>query len=479
MIFILLTIRYEGEHGKDFSFLLHKHPDRVQTFPLAFGKAHVFYPEYTVDSSTVALLLDIDPIELVRKNEKKTGSRQGLTLEHYVNDRPYVASSFLSVAIAQVLSSALSGRSKIRPDLVDEKLLLTAQVSVIRSRGGEVAVRKIFEPLGYEVELKGGLLDEQFPEWGSSSTYHLTLRGYVRLKDLLSQLYICLPALDQEKHYFVGEHEIEKLLQKGEDWLPTHPMKEFIIQRYLKHQRSLAKEAIQRLEQISSPAKDFFESTKQEQSFEKPIRLHELRLDTVVKKIKELGVSKVIDLGCGEGKLIKRLVQNKKIKYIKGMDLSIRSLKIAKDRLKFMDQEKVELFQGSLIYQDPRTQEMEAATLVEVIEHIELEMLPMIEKNIFEYMKCKYVVVTTPNVEYNVLFDGIKPGQFRHSDHRFEWTRTEFEAWAEQIKQKYSYQAEIFPLGEEHPEVGAPSQMAVFERTYGNVGVNQHENHAT
>src|SRR5215831_14150504 len=119
---MLLTVTTTHRPASDLSFLLHKHPGRCQSFDLSFGKAHVFYPEAHEERCTACLLLDVDPVGLARGSHGKNNAE----LAQYVNDRPYTASSFLSVAIAQVFGSALQGRSKDRPELAGTPLPLTA-----------------------------------------------------------------------------------------------------------------------------------------------------------------------------------------------------------------------------------------------------------------------------------------------------------------------------------------------------------------
>jgi 3' terminal RNA ribose 2'-O-methyltransferase Hen1 len=242
---MLLTITSTASPATDLGFLLHKNPAKSQTFDLSFGKVHVFYPEATEQRCTAALLLDVDPVALVRTRRGPAG--EGGALEQYVNDRPYVASSFMSVAIARTLASALGGSSKGRPELVDAKLPLIARIAVLPCRGGELLLRKLFEPLGYSVSAEHHGLDEKFPEWGEGPYYTVELSQAIPLKDLLTHLYVLIPVLDAEKHYWVGQDEVEKLLKRGEGWLQAHPERELIVKRYLRHQKRLATEALERL----------------------------------------------------------------------------------------------------------------------------------------------------------------------------------------------------------------------------------------
>ncbi len=158
---MLLTITTTHQPATDLGYLLHKNPARLHSFELSFGQAHVFYPEANAERCTAALLLDVDPVGLVRNRKGPAG--EGGTLDQYVNDRPYVASSLLSVAISRVLNTALGGRSKNRPELAQTAIPLQAKLSVVPCRGGEKFLRRLFEPLGYEVSAQHHSLDERFP----------------------------------------------------------------------------------------------------------------------------------------------------------------------------------------------------------------------------------------------------------------------------------------------------------------------------
>jgi len=218
---MLLTITTTHRPATDIGYLLGKNPNRLQTFPTAFGQTHVFYPVVGEDKCTIALLLDIDPIALVR-GRRGSGADSGL-LSQYVNDRPYVASSFLSVAIASVFGAGMKGSTKDRPVLAETAIPLTARIPAVPCRGGESFLRKLFEPLGYQVECTQLALDNRFPEWGESSYFSVRISGNARLKDLLTHLYVLLPVLDNAKHYWVGPDEIQKLLDRGAGWLEKHP----------------------------------------------------------------------------------------------------------------------------------------------------------------------------------------------------------------------------------------------------------------
>jgi 3' terminal RNA ribose 2'-O-methyltransferase Hen1 len=211
---MLLTITTTHQPATDLGYLLHKNPARMQSFELSFGKAHVVYPEASTQRCTVALVLDVDPVGLVRGRRGAEGD--GGTLTQYVNDRPYVASSFLSVAMNNVFGTAMSGRSKDRPELAAQSLPLKARIAVVSSRGGADFLRRLFEPLGYAVETTSEPVEPETTEPSPSRYFTVTLSGEKRLADLLTHLYVLIPVLDDEKHYWVGDDEVEKLIRHGE-----------------------------------------------------------------------------------------------------------------------------------------------------------------------------------------------------------------------------------------------------------------------
>ncbi|MGH9767080.1 MAG: 3' terminal RNA ribose 2'-O-methyltransferase Hen1 [Blastocatellia bacterium] len=463
---MLLTITNTQPPATDLGYLLHKNPVRPQSFDLTFGRAHVFYPEATDERCSAALLLDVDPVGLVRNRRGPSG--EGRALEQYVNDRPYVASSFLSVAIARVFGSALAGRSKERESLVEARLPLEAAISVLPCRGGEEFLRRLFEPLGYVVTARRRALDEQFPEWGESQYFTVELRSRCRVRDMLSHLYVLIPVLDNDKHYWVGDDEVEKLLRHGSSWLASHPEREMITRRYLKHRHSLVKEALSQLVEEDADAKAE-QHANEEAVIEERISLNAQRINAVVTALTQCGARRVVDLGCGEGKLLRALLEEKSFTEIAGVDVSYRALEIARDRLKLdrlpqKPQSRIRLMQGSLTYRDRRLAGYDAATVIEVIEHLDPPRLSAFERVLFELAKPGAVVMTTPNVEYNVKFDGLPAGRLRHKDHRFEWTRNEFQDWANSAAERFEYSVRFAPIGAEDEIVGAPTQMAVFIR---------------
>jgi 3' terminal RNA ribose 2'-O-methyltransferase Hen1 len=429
--------------------------------------ATVFYPESNDDRCTVALLLEIDPVALVRRRGPAGEGRQ---LEQYVNDRPYTANSFLCVAMGRVFNTAMSGRSKERQELADSEIPLSAHLPVVAARGGHDLVRRLFEPLGYELSFQGAMLDETFPAWGESPYVSLTISGTKRLQDFLTHLYVLVPVLDNEKHYWVDDDEIEKLLRRGEGWLGSHPEKDLIVSRYLKRQRSLAREALDRLMAADNPAEQFSEMTETAEVQSTPSRsLHSQRLETVAAALKATGAKRILDLGCGEGKLLRLLLAEQQFDFMLGMDVSWRSLETAKERLRLDEmperqRQRLDLIQGSLTYKDKRLSGYDAAAIVEVIEHLDAPRLATFERIVFEFARPQHVILTTPNADYNAIFATLPAGEFRHDDHRFEWSRQQFQDWAEPLAARFDYSVRFVPVGPLDQQHGAPTQMAIFSR---------------
>lgn len=466
---MLLTITTTHKPASDLGYLLHKHPDRFQTQKITRGEAHVFYPEVSDERCTVALLVELDPVELVRG--KATGDRQQFSLQQYVNDRPYVASSFMSVAILKAFRTAMSGTCEGRQELADAAIPLEAHVSMVPCRGGLGLLGQLFEPLGYEIDAVPHPLDEKFPEWGESPYMTVTLRHTIQLSKLLTHLYVLLPVLDDAKHYFVSKDEVETLLRRGEGWLDEHPARDLITRRYLKHRFSLTQAALEQLVAEDAPRADEAEEEHQleEAQIEAQISLNEQRMGAVAAAIKQTGAARVLDLGCGEGKLLAMLMQDRDYRELVGMDVSPRVLESAARKLRLedmprMQRERLTLMQGSLMYRDERLKDFDAAAVVEVIEHLDAPRLAAFERVVFEHAKPANVIVTTPNREYNSMWESLPAGEFRHKDHRFEWSREEFQTWASGVADRFGYSVQFIPIGPEDAAVGSPTQMGVFSR---------------
>lgn len=464
---MLLTITNNTKPATDLGFLLHKHPSKIQSFPMSFGSANVFYPYASEEQCMVALLLEVDPVKLVRGNHTKSGN-QGM-LDQYVNDRPYTISSFMSVAIANCFGTALSGKEKEHPLLATKSMDLAVRMPVLPCKGGDSILNRLFTPLGYKIKAQPHLLDSKFTQWGKSEYYTVELHYFGLLSELLSHLYVLIPVLDDEKHYWVAEDEVSKLLRHGGKWFEQHPERQLIAARYLKHQKKLVRDVLARLvdEDNSDPEQKAELFGKEEYELEKRISLNEQRLFSVINVLKDCGMQKLIDLGCGEGRLLKELLPDRYFTRITGLDVSFRTLQIAKKRLQLEQyappvRNRLNLIHGSLLYRDKRLIGYDAAVVMEVIEHLDPARLAVFERNLFEFARPKAVIITTPNIEYNIKFENLPAQKLRHKDHRFEWTREEFQTWAKHIAIQFGYKVNFKPIGNEDQLVGAPTQMGIF-----------------
>lgn len=464
-----VTLTSTAEPATDLGYLLHKHPDRAQSIEVSSGRAHVFYPEATDARCTAAVLLEIDPIALVR------GRRHGgeaFSLGQYVNDRPYAAGSMLAVALGKLFRTALAGRCDARPELVDQILPLEITIPALTSVGGIGLVRDLFEPLGWMVEADEIPLDETMPEWGSARYLATTLRGEHVLSSALSHLYVLLPVLDSAKHYWVSRDEVDKLLRAGGTWLADHPQRELITRRYLAHQRDLVATATARLADIDDAPADALDDavSDEPEAFARPLAV--ARRQAVLDVLARLQSRRVVDIGCGEGFLLHDLIRDPSYTEVVGADVSARALELASrrmnvDRMPDSQRARLRLVQSSLTYRDERLRGFDAAVLMEVIEHIDAERLPALEATVFAHARPGVVIVTTPNREFNVRFGTLPAGTMRHRDHRFEWSRAEFGDWADGVAARHGYTVEYLPVGDDDPELGPPTQLAVFRATGG------------
>lgn len=509
---MLLTVTLTGPQAGVLGHLLHKHPERVQTFELPVGRATVFYPESATsddesvlsiepgrksrparrgressdDRTTVALLLETDPVGMVKRRLKQ---RDGLSLTDYVTDRPYAASSMLAVALGRVFSTALNGRSDSHPEQAASPLPLELRIPAVPGRGGsepagDGLIRRLFEPLGWQVRSCEAPYGPD-GSWGRAPYLDVTLTGSVRLAGALSQLYILLPVLDDAKHYWVSPDEVDKLLRRGEGWLKDHPERELIVRRYLRSRRSFVEDATARLNALddlepdeADPADDpqgvFDAPTSGVQpqcgelgeagGIRTPLKVH--RLNTVMGVVHEIGAHRVVDLGCGEGYYLRALLEDPAITEVIGVDVSPRVLEYAErrlglDRRSDHQRAKLTLRQSSVTYRDDALAGFDAILLIEVIEHLEPDRIASLESSVFGAARPGHVIVTTPNREYNRVFE-LPEGRLRHPDHRFEWTRPEFTAWAERVAATHGYRVEFRTVGDIDPDAGSPTQLAVF-----------------
>ena len=484
-VFLSITARTDGgpvePPATDVGHLLHKHPERVHTAAATGGSVHVLYPVATATECTVAVVLDVDPLDLGpggagRRGRGRPPGGEGAGLGEYINDRPYAATSLLAVALGAVFRTAMAGRCPARPELVDRLWHLRVDVPALPSgsaSGGADLVERLFAPLGWQVDARPVPLDTTRPDWGDSPYVTLVLTGTQRVADALAHLYVLLPVLDGTKHYWVGDDEVDKLLRAGERWLPGHPERELIARRYLAHQSGLVRAALARPADVDDTSPEAVDDAVPEEAGGGVRPLVQLRHEAVLAAVTASGARRMIDWGCGDGALLRHLLALPQVAEIVGVDVSSRALEIAARRLR-LDRlpentagerlaRRVRLLQSSLTYTDARLRGYDAAVLMEVVEHVDAERLPALEHAVFGAARPGTVVVTTPNAEHNVRY-GLRPGQLRHPDHRFEWTRAEFAAWTAAVAGRYGYAVGLGGVGDDDPEVGAPTQLAVLTR---------------
>jgi 3' terminal RNA ribose 2'-O-methyltransferase Hen1 len=289
---------------------------------------------------------------------------------------------------------------------------------------------------------------------------------------------VLIPVFDYRKHYWIGDEEVDKLLAHGSPWLEKHPEKVFITRRYFSKLGHFTRRALERLDRLDNgeggaenPAAEEETALEpaEDEAGAKALRLNDQRLLAVLAELKTSGAKSVLDMGCGEGNLLRLMIKEKSFTAIAGTDVSAAALERAAGRLKLdslgdEQKKRISLFQGSLCYRDKRFKNYDAAAIVEVIEHLDENRLPALEAVVFADAAPAVVVVTTPNADYNVHYQGLAADFFRHSDHRFEWNRPQFRAWADSAAARFGYSVRFEDIGEQDEEQRTPTQMAVFKK---------------
>ncbi|QDP95682.1 3' terminal RNA ribose 2'-O-methyltransferase Hen1 [Microlunatus elymi] len=290
----------------------------------------------------------------------------------------------------------------------------------------------------------------------------------------MRHLYVLLPVLGGRKHYWVGPDEVDKLLRAGAGWLPDHPERELIMNRYLAFRHGYVQDATDRLLGV-----DVGHLPKGPEPVEGPVTqprrtLAQGRQGAVLELLIKSGARRVVDLGCGEGTLLLQLARDAQFVEILGADASPRALdraerRLSEARLSERQRERIRLRQSSVTYRDPELAGFDAVVLMEVIEHLDQDRIPDLERTVFGAARPRAVIITTPNRDANTAFAGLADGGLRHRDHRFEWSRTEFARWADETAAAYGYDASLHGidtdgLADLNTALGAPTQAAVFTR---------------
>ncbi len=332
-----------GHRPLDLPWLLAKNPANAHRFDLSVGEAHVLFEECSETRCALCLYVEVDAVGLVR------GRKRGdaLSLGAYVNERPYAGGTLLGIALNRAFRSALAGKCKDRPELLELEWPLEIRIPTLRVRGSERFLRACFEPLGYQVQVDNVPLDPNFEDWGPSRFMDTTLRIEASPRAVLSHLVVLLPVLADDKHYWVSTAEVDKLMAKGGAWLAEHPEHEQITSRFLKGQRSLVRQALERLVGAEAEA----DAQAAEDALERPMTLNQRRMQVFAEVLGEQPGS-VIDLGCGEGRLLYRLAKDKRFTRVTGADVSARALEIAERRVERIPERlkpRVSLIQAALV----------------------------------------------------------------------------------------------------------------------------------
>ncbi|MFC4100784.1 3' terminal RNA ribose 2'-O-methyltransferase Hen1 [Paenibacillus xanthanilyticus] len=461
-----IIIRADGAGANMLSHLLAKNPNNLYEREEKGAKVRLVYTVCDEQRTEAVLHVSPDPIELVK------GSPDSYDITQYINDREFVTSSLFCTYIRPSLGTALNGKPKETfAEWVSHKFALTLSFGPVASNLPEPVVEQLFASLGYEVEQERGEADYPFALKHRSSVRYITLRGRQTLQTALRQLFILMPVLDDYKHYFIGEAEVEKLERYGEGWLEAHPQRELIVKRTLRFA-----DVIERYEANREPAREeqngaaepAAEAASLADGAEPApkVRLNEQRYQAICETVQGLEHKRtVVDFGSGEGKLSARLAELAGVQEVMAVEPSAIARKRAADRFAKLAERGQgvvpKTVTGSLFYYDESLRGKDVIVLCEVIEHIEAHRVERAIATILNEYAPHALIVTTPNREYNQVYE--MGEAMRHADHRFEWTRGEFRQACERWRTD-GYELELQGVGERHEAYGHPTQMAIFRR---------------
>ncbi|HWO95040.1 MAG TPA: 3' terminal RNA ribose 2'-O-methyltransferase Hen1 [Bacillus sp. (in: firmicutes)] len=453
-----LSMKVVGEGAENLSRLLAKNPNNLYDREEKGNRTRLVFTSSNEREAEAVIFVTPDPVELVRN------SPGIFDITQYINDREFAVSSLFCSYIRTALGTALNGKPKEEfIEWVDHPFNMEVGFGPVASHLSDQTIRELFEPLGYLIEIERGEADYSFNLKQKSSARYLKLKGQITVQQALRHLFILIPVLDNYKHYFIDEKEIEKIQRYGEGWLDEHPLRSYIIEQSLRF-----KELINKVPISSSIVTE--NKVNDDVSAPPKIRLNEQRYQAIIDKVESLPLNqKVVDFGSGEGKLSVRLGMVPNVQEILAVEPSESSQLRALERFeKAAGKDQFVCptpIWGSLFYYDERLRGKDIIILCEVIEHIDEFRLPNIMKTIFGEYRPNALIVTTPNHEYNAVYD--MDENMRHADHRFEWTRGEFKDWCETWIAKFPYSMQLQGIGQEHEEYGFPTQMCTFVRKEG------------
>ncbi|MEK4148209.1 3' terminal RNA ribose 2'-O-methyltransferase Hen1 [Robertmurraya sp. FSL W8-0741] len=448
-----LTIRASGQDVQVLSYLLAKNPNHLYERQVNNHFVRMFFSKFSKEEVEVTFFVTPDPIELSRNNSER------YEITSYINDREFVVSSIFCTFLRSALATALNGKPHEEYEhWVNHRFNLQFSFGPLSSQLSDNDIIELFAPMGYKTTISAGEIDYHMNFKTKSSARYITVEGLTTLQMGLRQLFVLIPVLDNYKHYYIDDKEIEKLERYGEGWLDAHPQREFILRQALRF-----KDLYSLVEKQTEKG-----SNNQDNNDEiRTMRLNDLRYEKIIDSIRQIPFKdSIVDFGSGEGKLSVQLGFIEGVKEILAVEPSeSASIKALKRYEKMARKENFlmpEQIIGSLFYFDERLKNKDIVILCEVIEHIDKHRLPKIMKTILNDYKPKVVMITTPNQEYNKVYKMNE--EYRHPDHRFEWTRDEFREWCEIQNGKNDYELTFDGIGEEHELYGTPTQMCLFMR---------------
>ena len=494
-----LTVKAAGPHAGMISHLLAKNPHNRYERNEKGARVRLIYSAFAEEKIEFTIFATPDPIDLVK------GSPHSYDITQYINDREFVVSSLFCSYIRPALGTALNGKPKADyADWVEHVFPLEVTFGPVASNLPDAVIESLFTALGYEADIERGAAEYTFDLKSRSSVRNIRVSGQATLQQMLRQLFILMPVLDDYKHYYIGTEEIDKLQRYGEGWLQDHPQQELIIKRALRFApliadyRKLAGDNVQKAavnlldtnttdtdantlqqpgnEQITTgitasqqgEADTLSSSADVQETAVPPIRLNELRYQAIVDQVSSLPRRRsVVDFGAGEGKLSVRLAGIEGVEQVYAVEPSAYAGLRALERFGKLEREGQQivprLVTGSLFYRDDQWAGQDVIILCEVIEHINEHRLPQVMATLLDEYHPETLIMTTPNREYNAVYE-MEEQEIRHTDHRFEWTRAE---WADHCQDWVSgrpYEVSLHGIGDISEIHGQPTQMAVFRR---------------
>ncbi|MNO19253.1 RNA repair, ligase-Pnkp-associating, region of Hen1 [compost metagenome] len=476
-----LIIRATGAGAGMLSHLLAKNPNNLYDRMEKDARVRIVFTASCEEEAEAVIYVTPDPVELVKGDSSAHND-----ITQYINDREFVVSSLFCTYIRSALGTALNGKTKeAYLPWVEQKLVLELTFGPVASNLPDWTLEELFTALGYEVLLERGNAEYTFDLKSRSSVRYIRLKGKQTLQTALRQLFVLIPALDDYKHYYISDDEVDKIRRYGEGWLEDHPQRGLILKRSLRFAGAIRQydslmksgdhqEETYALEEASG-------GTAREASLASPeaaaatgaeaapkVRLNDLRYAAIADVVENLSLRRsIVDFGSGEGKLSARLSSVPGVREIKAVEPSATAQLRALDRFAKLEGRAgvpvPEPVTGSLFYYDESLRSKDVMILCEVIEHIDEYRLGRVMDTIFHEYAPGTLIITTPNKEYNEVYE-MDQEEMRHGDHRFEWSREAFAAWCSRWTEAYNYSVRLSGIGGFAQDYGYPTQMAIFSK---------------